>query len=242
MMDDREIKAILCARGGYGLVRIIDDLSFRQFKKHPKWIIGFSDITVMHSHLHNQVHVASIHSKMTNSFPSDWNLAEQIQRDSIEAIGSALLGKPMEYIVPPNPANQFGKTEGQLVGGNLRTLETLSASASDIHTKNKILFVEDTGEYLYSIDRMFWNLKRSGKLDKLAGLLIGGFNLKKEDAGEEFGRTIEEIVMEKVPKGKYPVAFNFPVGHQRNNFPLKCGVTHHLEVNEQGCTLRDHSF
>ncbi|RYD88366.1 MAG: LD-carboxypeptidase, partial [Sphingobacteriales bacterium] len=128
---------------------------------------------------------------------------------------------------------------GQLVGGNLKTIETLTGSKSDLITDNKILFVEDTGEYAYSIDRMFWNLKRSGKLAKLAGLIIGGFKVKKDDAGDEFGKTLEEIVMEKIREYNYPVCFDFPVGHQKNNFALKCGVTHELTVTNTGSSLTE---
>lgn len=129
--------------------------------------------------------------------------------------------------------------EGVLVGGNLKTLESLAGSKSDIKTAGKILFVEDTGEYLYSIDRMFWNLKRSGKLDKLAGLIVGGFKIKTDDVGEEFGKTLQDIVLEKIGSYKYPVCFDFPVGHQKNNFALKCGVRHRLKVASDIATLSE---
>ena len=127
--------------------------------------------------------------------------------------------------------------KSELVGGNLKTIESLSGSKSDIDTTGKILFVEDTGEYLYSLDRMFWNLKRSGKLNKLSALLIGGFKIKKDDVGEEFGKSIEEIVLEKVAAYNYPVCFDFAVGHQKNNFALKCGVQHKLSVHLNECML-----
>ena len=226
MLDDKKIDAILCARGGYGAVRIIDKIDFKQFAVHPKWIIGFSDITVLHSHLNRNYGIASIHSKMCNSFPDDWNLAEPIQKETIESIQKCLTGEKMSYAVLPNAKNKTGIATGVLVGGNLKTIESLAGSKSDLITKNKILFVEDTGEYLYSIDRMFWNLKRSGKLAELQGLIIGGFKIKKDDEGEEFGKTLEEIVLEKVAEYNYPVCFDFPVGHQKNNFALKCGVKH----------------
>ncbi len=232
MLDDRNIKAILCARGGYGAVRIIDKLKWDQFKKNPKWIIGFSDVTVFHSHINRNLGFATIHSKMTNSFPEDWAKAEPIQIDTILSIRQALEGKKMEYTAPFNQANRLGKAEGVLVGGNLKTIESLAGSKSDLRTTGKILFVEDTGEYLYSIDRMFWNLKRSGKLAGLKGLIVGGFKIKKDEGGEEFGRTLEEIVMEKVKEYAYPVCFDFPVGHQKNNFALKCGVVHRLIVDK----------
>lgn len=231
MMDDKNIKAILCARGGYGLVRIIDQLDFTKFKANPKWIIGFSDITVLHGHIHNNYGIATIHSKMCNSFPDDWSKAEPIQIDTINSIADCLSGKKMSYTALPNAFNRTGEANGILIGGNLKTIESLSASNSDINTDGKILFVEDTKERLYSIDRMFWNLERSGKLDKLAGLIIGGFSIKADDPGDEFGYSIGEIVSAKIKDYTYPVCFDFPVGHQKNNYALKCGVKHQLRVS-----------
>jgi muramoyltetrapeptide carboxypeptidase len=239
LLDDANVKAILCARGGYGFVRIIDELNFKKFTKNPKWIIGFSDITVLHSHLNANFGMASIHSKMCNSFPTDWSKAEPIQIETIESIKSCLIGEKMKYTFTPNTNNKTGIAQGELVGGNLKTLESLAGSKSDINTDGKILFVEDTGEYLYSIDRMFWNLKRSGKLNKLAGLIIGGFKVKKDDASDEFGKTVEQIVLDKVTESKYPVCFDFPVGHQKNNFALKCGVMHKLSVHLNECMLTE---
>jgi muramoyltetrapeptide carboxypeptidase len=239
MLDDNNIKAILCARGGYGFVRIVDQLDFKHFKKHPKWIIGFSDITVLHSHLNAVTGVASIHSKMSNSFPDDWSKADAVQVETIDSIRQCLSGTKMSYTALPNAGNKTGRASGELVGGNCKTLESLAGSKSDICTKNKILFVEDTGEYLYSIDRMFWNLKRSGKLSELAGLIIGGFKVKKDDAGDEFGKTVEDIVLEKVKEYHYPVCFDFPAGHQRNNFALKCGVKHQLNISPAAVSLNE---
>ena len=239
MLDDKTIKAILFARGGYGGVRIIDRLDFKKFKRDPKWIIGFSDATVFHSHINENFRVASIHSKMCNSFPTDWNNAEPAQKETIESINKCLKGEKMKYIFTPNEKNKTGLGVGELVGGNLKTLESLACSKSDLNTKDKILFVEDTGEYLYSIDRMLWNLKRSGKLEKLKGLIIGGFKIKPDIAGEEFGKSIEEMVLEKVTEYKYPVCFDFPVGHQKNNYALKCGVKHTLGVHLNECRLSE---
>jgi len=237
MLDDRRIKAILCARGGYGSVRIVDRLKWEQFKLHPKWIIGFSDITVLHAHLNRQLQVASLHSKMCNSFPDNWAQADPVQAATILSIRNALRGDVMKYDAPANMKNRTGIATGELVGGNLKCLESIAGSRSAINTAGKLLFVEDTGEYLYSIDRMFWNLQRSGKLDKLAGLLIGGFRIKPDDPGEEFGRTLEDIVLDRVKPFKYPVCFDFPVGHQKNNFALKCGFRHRLSVAASGTTL-----
>ncbi len=239
MLDDRSVNAIMCARGGYGSVRIIDELDFEGFQKNPKWIIGFSDITVIHNHLNRNYGIASIHSKMCNSFPDDWYKAEPIQRETILSIRQALTGEKMQYTVPAVPPNREGTAEGVLVGGNLKTIETLAGSNSDIKTAGKILFVEDTGEYLYSIDRMFQNLRRTGKLSDLKGLLIGGFKIKPDEAGEEFGRSLYKIVWEKVKEYKYPVGFDFPVGHQRNNYAFKCGVNHKLTINAFSTTLRE---
>lgn len=237
MLDDPKINAIMCARGGYGFVRIIDKLDFTAFKRNPKWLIGFSDITVLHSHLAKNFGVASIHSKMCNSFPDDWTKAEPIQIETILSIKNALTGQELKYIAPINIYNRFGKANGLLIGGNLSIIETLAGSNSDLDTSGKILFVEDTGEYLYSLDRMFWNLKRSGKLKNLKGLIVGGFKVKPDDIGEEFGKTIYDIVLEKVKEYNYPISFDFPVGHQRNNFAYKCGTNHKFEVNENGSFL-----
>lgn len=239
MLDDPKINAIMCARGGYGFVRIIDKLDFSKFHAKPKWIIGFSDVTVLHCHLNRNYGIASIHSKMCNSFPDDWNKAEPIQIETILSIKQALTGERMKYSAAPNPQNRTGRVEGTLVGGNLKLIETLAGTRSDLYTAGKILFVEDTGEYLYSIDRMFWNLKRTGKLGKLAALIVGGFKIKPDDPGEEFGRTVQEIVLEKVKPYRYPVCFDFPVGHQRNNYALKCGMRHRLVVKEDDVSLME---
>lgn len=239
MLDDKKVKAIMCARGGYGAVRIIDKIDFAKFADKPKWIIGFSDATVIHSHLNKNFGIASIHSKMCNSFPEDWNMADTIQKETIETIRKCLTGEKMQYDIVPNENNKNGIAEGILVGGNLKTIETLAGSKSDIVTDGKILFVEDTGEYLYSIDRMFWNLKRTGKLNKLKGLIIGGFKTKKDDEGDEFGKSLADIVLEKVKPFHYPVCFDFPVGHQKNNFALKCGIKHRLIVTNESCSLKE---
>lgn len=239
MLDDPALNAILCARGGYGVVRIIDKLDWTKFRRKPKWLIGFSDITVLHNHIHTHCKAASIHSKMTNSFPDDWSTAEPIQVQTITSIHEALSGKKMTYTALPQVANKSGTAEGVLIGGNLKVIESLAGSASDIDTKGKILFVEDTGEYLYSIDRMFWNLKRTGKLDHLKALIVGGFNIKPDDEGEEFGKSLQDIVLEKVKEYSYPVCFDFPVGHQRANFALKCGIKHQLKITVEEVLLTE---
>jgi muramoyltetrapeptide carboxypeptidase len=240
MMDDNSIKAILCARGGYGAIRMIDQINFTNFIAQPKWIIGFSDITILHAHINKNFGIATLHSKMCNSFPSDWGKAEPIQIETIDSIKKCLVGEKMTYKFIYNDKNKLGVAEGVLIGGNLKTIENLSASKSDINTDGKILFVEDTGEYLYSIDRMFWNLKRSGKLKNLKALIVGGFKIKAaEILDEEFGKNLFDIVLEKTKEYNYPICFDFPVGHQKNNFALKCGVKHKLNISKTDCYLTE---
>jgi muramoyltetrapeptide carboxypeptidase len=239
MLDDPKVKAIMCARGGYGSIRILDKINWTRFKTRPKWIIGFSDITVLHAHINRNFGIATIHSKMCNSFPDDWSKAEPIQIETIESIHKALSGEKMKYEATPNSNNRLGIAEGNLVGGNLKTLETLAGSASDLYTAGKILFVEDTGEYMYSIDRMFWSLKRTGKLSRLKGLIVGGFKVKTDADTEDFGETLEQIVLEKIQNYKYPVCFDFPVGHQKNNFALKCGIKYRIHISTDSVSLKE---
>lgn len=237
LLDNPDITAIMCARGGYGIVRMIDRLNFKGFTKKPKWIIGFSDITMLHTHVNSKYGIASIHSKMCNSFPSDWLLASPIQIETILSIRQVLSGQAVKYSAAPSAFNRKGSVEGLLVGGNLSLIETAAGTPSDLDTDGRILFLEDTQEEVYSIDRMLWNLKRSGKFEKLKGLVIGGFKVKAATPGEEFGRTVQELVMEKVKDLRYPVCFDFPVGHQVNNYALKCGVPHILNVDDDGSSI-----
>lgn len=237
MLDDPEIKAIMLGRGGYGAIRIIDKIDFTKFEKRPKWIIGFSDATVFHCHINHNFGIATLHSKMCNSFPDDFSLAEQTQIDSIDSIRQCLVGEKMEYESLPIAENRFGEGIGDLVGGNLSIIQMLDGSISDLHTEGKILFIEDVDEYPYKIDGMLWNLKRSKRLDRLKGLVVGEFRMKPDDPGEEFGLNLYEIVMEKVKEYQYPVCFDFPVGHVKENYALKCGMRHKLSVTAEGTVL-----
>jgi muramoyltetrapeptide carboxypeptidase len=237
MIDDPLVKAVMLGRGGYGAVRMIDRIDFSGFVKKPKWIIGFSDATVFHLHINHNFGIATIHSKMCNSFPDDFSKADQTQIDSIDSIRQCLIGNKMKYKAPANTNNRNGNATAPLIGGNLSIIQQMCGSDSEINTSGKILFIEDVGEYAYKIDGMLWNLKRSGKLNKLKGLIIGGFRIKPDDPGEEFGKTIYEMVLEQVKEYKYPVCFDFPVGHIKENYALKCGVTHRLEVNSDGSLL-----
>lgn len=224
MLDDENIKAILCGRGGYGVGRIIDQLDFTQFKKKPKWIIGFSDITVLHSHLYTKIKVASLHAPMASAFNDGEN-------EFIQSLYKAITGKKARYSCKAHALNKYGVASGELVGGNLTLLAHLTGTPSDIKTKNKILFLEDIGEQIYNIDRMLYQLKRSGKLNELAGLVIGGFT-DMEDTERPFGKKVYQVIKEITDDYDYPVCFNFPVSHNKENYALKVGADYTLKVSK----------
>ena len=235
MLDDKEVNAILCARGGYGVSRIIDKLSFKKFKKHPKWIVGFSDITVLEAHIYSKYGIASLHAPMAAAF-NDGGFSNVY----IQSLKNALEGLPANYECAVHEFNKPGTAEGELVGGNLTLLAHLIGTTSDVKTKSKILFVEDVGEYLYNVDRMFLQLKRSGKLDKLAGLIIGGFTDMK-DTERPFGKRVQEIIYDHVKEYHYPICFNFPVSHDKENYALKIGGTYTLHVQSDSVRLEETS-
>lgn len=231
MLDDDSVKAILCARGGYGLSRMIDDLNFKKFAKHPKWIIGFSDITVLHAHIFEHYKIATLHAPMAGAFNDG-----ESNNEFVQSLRNALSGRPSRYAAAPNALNSVGECEGRLVGGNLALIAHLVGSSSSYNTKNKILFLEDVGEYLYNIDRMMIQLKRSGMLDKLAGLIFGGFTELK-DTVIPFGSTIHEILQHHVKDYDYPVCYDFPVSHEKENYALKIGVKHRLSISADSVQL-----
>ncbi len=232
MMDDANVKAILCGRGGYGVGRIIDDLKFAKLLKNPKWVIGFSDITVLHGQLFN-LGMASLHAPMAAAFNDGEDKNEYIQ-----SLRKALSGKPASYSVKPHSNNHLGEATAQLVGGNLSLLANIVGTASDIDTSGKILFIEDIGEYIYSIDRMLHQLKRAGKFKKLKGLIFGGFTDMK-DTTSPFGKTMDEVLAELVHEFKIPICFGFPVSHEKENYALKVGITYQLKITKQKVMLKE---
>jgi muramoyltetrapeptide carboxypeptidase len=219
-LDDDSVKAILFARGGYGLIRILDQLDFSTFSKNPKWLIGFSDVTILHSHIQNNFRIETIHATMA---------AGLTNLEAAETFRKAIFGERLNYEFETHPLSREGKATGVLVGGNLAILCSLIGSVSDIDTKGKILFIEDVGEYLYRIDRMMWQLKRTGKLAHLAGLIVGGMTDMK-DGETPFGKTAYEIIAEAVKGYAYPVCFGFPSGHQEDNRALVLGRRVSLDV------------
>lgn len=233
MLDSDAIDAILFGRGGYGVGRIIDKIDFTQFKKKPKWLIGYSDITVLHAHIHTNYKIATLHSPMAAAFNDGVKGNEYIA-----SMHRAITGKKANYKCAAHPFNKKGTATGELVGGNLSLLAHITGTASDISTKNKILFIEDIGEQVYSTDRMLYQLKRSGKLKQLAALVVGSFTDVK-DTDRPFGKTVYEVIADMVKEYKYPVCFGFPVGHCKENYALKEGIRHQLSVGTKTSSLRE---
>lgn len=233
MMDDRTVKAILFGRGGYGMSRIIDRLDFKKFRKHPKWLIGFSDITVMHTHLSENYNIASMHAPMAAAFNDG-----EATNEYILSLRDALQGKKANYVCAPHPFNIKGKAKGVLVGGNLSLLAHVTGTNSQPCTKNRILFIEDIGEYIYNIDRMLLQLKRSGQFKKIAGLVLGGFTDIK-DTERPFGKTMDEVLNEFTRAFTCPVCFHFPVSHAKENFTLKIGMEYQLVVTADKTILKE---
>lgn len=231
MIDNPNVKAILSARGGYGSARIIDKIDFSHFHENPKWLCGYSDFTVFHSHLASQNISASLHSTMPISMNEE-------TIDNCNALFDALIGKKMELSGHNHPYNQYGTSAGKIVGGNLSILYSILGSPSDINTNGAILFLEDLDEYLYHIDRMIVALKRAGKFDHLAGLIIGGMS-DMHDNTIPFGYSAEEIIMKHCQEYDFPIAFNIPVGHGKDNKTLKLGVSSKLIVSSKGWTLKE---
>jgi len=228
MLDDPDINAILCARGGYGTVRMIDKLDFTEFQKHPKWLCGFSDITVLHAHINQNCGVATLHSSMPLSM-------KDLPEDHLQitTLINSLKGELPNYNFSSHPLNRIGKMEGEIVGGNLSVIYSILGSESDINTDGKILFLEDLDEYLYHIDRMMMNMKRNRKLANLKGLIVGGMSDMNDNA-IPFGKTAEEIIREAVNGFDYPVCFSFPAGHIDDNRALILGKKAAIRITDNG--------
>ena len=229
MMDNENIKAIWCSRGGYGTVRMVDLLDFTKFNKKPKWIMGFSDVTVLHSQA-NVERVASLHCIMPFTVPK---ASDEVK----ETLRKALFGEQIEYTIPSKPYDIQGKTSGELVGGNLSILYSLLGSKSSLDTKNKILYIEDLDEYLYHIDRMMQNLKRNGYFENLNGLLVGGMT-DMHDNESPFGQNAVQIITAIAKEYHIPVCFDFPAGHLKDNRTLILGKQVDFEVNDKAVVLK----
>ena len=221
-LNDKTTKAIIIARGGYGSVRTIEQIDFTEFKKHPKWMVGYSDVTVLHNAIH-KIGVATLHATMPLNFTKN--------EEATKSMVDALFGKLIQVETEENYSNISGTAKGQLVGGNLSLIYSLSGTPFDIDTTNKILFIEDLDEYLYHIDRMMMQLKLSGKLKKLKGLIVGGMTDMKDNA-IPFGKFPEDIILDAVKEYNYPVCFDFPAGHIDRNLAMYFGREVELTVSD----------
>lgn len=233
MMNDSTVKAILCGRGGYGMSRIIDSLDFQKFKKTPKWIIGFSDITVLQAHIFQHYQIATLHAPMAAAFNG-----EGYKNEYIASLKEALSGTTSSYECATHSLNKKGSGAGDLIGGNLSMIIHLIGSHSSYKTRHKILFLEDVGEYLYNIDRMIIQLERAEMFKHLKGLIIGGFSDMK-DTTIPFGTDVYNLINHHVKDYKFPICYGFPVSHETENVALKIGINHELKVTKDGVSLKE---
>ena len=224
-LDNKNIKAIWCARGGYGAVRIIDKLNFDNYLKNPKWIIGFSDITVIHNKL-NFLNSESIHAMMITGFEDIGQ-----NNDSLSKLKNVLFGDSLSYSIASNKNNKAGKSEGIIVGGNLTLIQSTIGSKTELKMKDKILFIEEIGEYAYHIDRMLYSLKRAGYFENCKGLIVGQISDVKKNT-TDFGRSINELILDVLDEYNFPILFDFPAGHEKTNFPIILGRKVILDVSK----------
>jgi len=229
MLDNPKIKAIWAAKGGYGTVRIVDRIDFTNFKKKPKWVVGFSDVTVLHSHINN-MGIETLHAMMAAS-------AKTASPQALETLRKSLFGEKLEYHVPASPFNKKGKASGEIVGGNLSVLYSILGSKSEVDYKGKILFIEDLDEYLYHIDRMMMNLKRNGYFDGLKALIVGGMT-EMNDNDIPWGKNAIEIIQDVLKDYKFPIIYNFPAGHIKDNRALILGKTVSIDVNDKEVSVK----
>ncbi|MDG5490519.1 LD-carboxypeptidase [Psychroserpens sp. SPM9] len=230
-LDDPTISAIWCARGGYGAVRILDKLDYTKFRKHPKWLIGYSDITALHSQLHNEG-FQSIHALMGVSLTED---LEDIKA-TVETFRSTIFGMPVNYTLKGSSYNRIGEASGPLVGGNLTMLHTMLGSKTSINTSGKILFIEEIGEYKYHIDRMLQSMKRAGYFDNCAGVLVGDMSKLRKNT-TLWGTSVEQLILDALSDYDFPIAFNMPAGHEKDNRAMVLGKTVTLTVKKENTTL-----
>jgi muramoyltetrapeptide carboxypeptidase len=223
-INDDSIKAIICFRGGYGTVRILDKVDFLNLIKNPKWICGYSDVTALHNYLNTICNIATIHSTMPVNFDTN-------TKETLESFRNALFGKKVTITTGTHLLNRSGHASGKIVGGNLSMIYSLSGTKYDIDTRGKILFIEDLDEYLYHVDRMMWSLKLSGKLESLSGLIVGGMTAMN-DNDIPFGKDAIEIIKEAVQEYNYPICFNFPCGHMDDNRALILNKEANLMVSD----------
>lgn len=228
-VNDPEIRAIICARGGYGTVRMMDNIDWTGMLEHPKWFVGFSDMTYIHIHLNQTLGVQTLHSSVPVFFPKN-------TPEAVDSIRKQLFGETVKFEVPAHPFNRQGKAKGTLIGGNLSILYSITGTKSGFNTRGKILFIEDIDEYLYHVDRMMMNLKRSGKLQDLAGLIVGGMTDMKDNA-IQFGKNAEEIIEEHVAEFNYPICFGFPAGHIADNRAIVMGKVTEMKIDADGASI-----
>lgn len=228
-LDDPKIKAIFCARGGYGSTRIIDELNWERFLENPKWIIGYSDITVFHNRLH-QLNCESLHATMPVNFKTNTSFA-------MDSLKNSLFKEPSKYALDGTNHNKPGKAKGKLVGGNLSIVHNLIGTKFNIQFKDNILFLEEVGEYFYSVDRMLWALKHAGVFDEISGLIIGSFTDLKQDEETDFPESLEEMILKFVAHRNIPVFFKFPAGHEDNNWTLVMSGKYIMEVTQNDATI-----
>lgn len=231
MLDDPSIKAILCGRGGYGMSRIIDKLDLRALKRSPKWVIGFSDITILHAQLYTQLGMASLHAPMAAAFNNGEHANPYVQ-----SLRKALAGKNQSISCAPHAFNRKGKVEGELVGGNLSLLAHMIGTPSALPVKGKILFMEDVGEYIYNIDRMLLQLERAAVLKQVSAVIVGGFTDMK-DTTTPFGMDVLSVIRERLAPYSYPVCFDFPVSHDKENYALIMGGRYELNITGRSVRL-----
>lgn len=231
-MDDPKISAIWCARGGYGTVRILDKLNFAKFNKKPKWVIGYSDITALHNQVHNEG-FESLHAMMGTSLQDDVTAIQE----TIATFKSALFGKPLAYTLEGSKYNKTGTASGQLVGGNLSILQSMLGSKTSIDTAGKILFIEEIGEYEYHIDRMLQSLKRAGYFDGCKGVLVGDITKVRKNT-TLWGSSVQQLILDALAEYTFPIAFNMPAGHEKDNRALILGRTVDLSVEKEKSVLK----